>query len=126
MTDDDVRGAIYRGAWPARSWVWGQTDCCQFTRDIVTRLHGRDPMAEFPAYTSEDEALACMPNGLQDAVTCVLGIPSHTHEIGRPALVSMPAHQPVLGVTISTGVLVRTAVGLLTVPAHRIVCEWEI
>ena len=73
-------------AWEQRPFEFGKTDCCQFCDFVVHELTGKHVIPW--AYSDEGEANAILEkhDGLEGAVTSVLGVPSQDMSRGDVVL----------------------------------------
>ena len=111
----------------SRSFQYGSTDCCQFAREIVQQITGRE--IEAPTYGSESEADDIVEGfgGYQKMISALLDqepSPIDSLRTGDPVLLEVGG-QPIVGVMFANGVALKTKQRITSVSAKHVRAGWH-
>lgn len=115
-------------AWRRRPLAYGTADCCQFIGECVLAKTGTDYRSLFPAYATEEEALALIATygDLVGLVSHAFGEPLHTSKahIGDPVVFEIEGRQ-VAGICVGVRVAAPGPDGLKFYPMTLAVAAWR-
>ncbi|MFV0678662.1 DUF6950 family protein [Variovorax sp. tm] len=128
LPDWQKRFAEFGQARASMPFAWGSNDCCTFAAAAVEVMTGANPMADFPAYSSEIGAARAVANvGLQALATSVLGSPVSPimATVGDVVLLINEGRE-MIGVCNGTTVAVPGEAGMVMLGMDAAIAAWKI
>lgn len=128
LPDWQKRFAEFGQARASMPFSWGSNDCCTFAAAAVEAMTGINPMADFPAYSSEiGAARAVAKVGLQALATSVLGSPVAPimATVGDVVLL-INGGREMIGVCNGTTVAVPGEAGMVMLGIDAAIAAWKI
>lgn len=112
-----------------RPFSFGSHDCTAFAMRVVRAMTGRDHMAAFPAYASEDEAAEILAarGGLAAMATQQFGAPVAVAYAQRGDLVLLPTPRgDALGICLGSSAVFAAPLGVSIMAMQHVVAAWSI
>lgn len=115
-----------RGSMP---FAWGANDCCAFAAAAVLAITGANPMAAFPRYTSERQALRLIEDGggLRALTSTALGaaVSPLRAGVGDVVLV-INDDREMLGVCNGVNVMAPGELGMAVLSMEAALAAWKV
>lgn len=120
---DELRAA------DARPFSFGVHDCCAFAARVVAAMTGRDLMAQFPAYDSDEGAQAILMahGGMAGIWTHCLGEPIAVAYAQRGDVVMMPTERgDAAGICLGSQAAFAAPVGVACHALQQVTKAWRV